>query len=49
MPAIDPTEIDTIVVPALEEGFKETFIGENMWRAVHLHSSMQPKLKYVTA
>ena len=48
-PAIDPTEIDTIVVPAREEGFKETFIGENMWRAVRIHSSMQPKLKYVAA
>ena len=48
-PAIDPTEIDTIVVPEREEGFKETFIGENMWRAVRIHSSMQPKLKYVAA
>lgn len=46
-PAIDPSEIDTIVVPAREEGFKETFLGENMWRAVRIHSSMQPKLKYV--
>ncbi len=48
-PSIDPTEIDTIVVPAREEGFKETFLGENMWRAVRIHSSMQPKIKYVAA
>jgi hypothetical protein len=46
-PAIDPSEIDTIVVPARKEGFKETFIGENMWRAVRIHSSMLPKIRYV--
>ena len=26
---IDPAEIDTIVVPAKDDGFEETFIGEN--------------------
>lgn len=48
-PAIDPAEIDTIVVPAREDGFKETFLGENMWRAVRIHSSMIPKIRYVAA
>ncbi len=48
-PSIDPGEIDTIVVPAREEGFRETFLGENMWRAVRIHSSMIPKLRYVAA
>ena len=33
-PAIDPSEIDTIIVPAREDGFRETFLGENMWRAI---------------
>lgn len=46
-PAIDPEEIDTLVVPAREEGFKETFLGENMWRAVRIHSSMLPKIRYL--
>jgi hypothetical protein len=46
-PAIDPSEIDTIVVPAREEGFRETFIGENMWRAIRIHQSMIPKIRYI--
>ena len=48
-PAMDPAEIDTIVVPAREDGFKETFLGENMWRAIRIHSSMIPKIRYVAA
>jgi hypothetical protein len=46
-PAMDPSEIDTIVVPAREERFKELFIGQNMWRAVRIHSSMIPKIRYL--
>jgi hypothetical protein len=46
-PSIDPAEIDTIVVPARKEGFEETFLIENMWWAVRIHSSMIPKIKYV--
>ena len=48
-PAIDPSEIDTIVVPAREDGFRETFLGENMWRAIRIHSSMIPKIRYLAA
>jgi len=44
---IDPAEIDTIVVPAREEGFRETFIAENRWYAIRIHSSMVPKIKYI--
>ncbi len=46
-PAIDPSEIDTLVVPAREDGFKDTFLGENMWRQVRIHSSMIPRIKHV--
>lgn len=46
---IDTAEIDTIVVPAQEDGFQETFIGENCWYAVRIHSSMIPKIKYIAA
>jgi hypothetical protein len=46
-PAMDPSEIDTIVVPAREEGFRDVFLGENMWRAIRMHSSMIPKIRYV--
>jgi hypothetical protein len=45
---LDPSEVDTVVVPAREDGFLETFLGENCWYAVRVHSSMVPKLKYVS-
>jgi len=44
---IDPSEIDTIVVPARDEGFNETFLGENRWYQIRISSSMIPKLKYI--
>lgn len=47
--ATDPAEIDTIVVPAREEGFQEAFIGEHKWWAIRIHSSMIPKIKYIAA
>ncbi|MFA5865896.1 MAG: hypothetical protein WC975_14585 [Phycisphaerae bacterium] len=46
---VDPSEIDTIVVPAREDGFKETFIGENCWHEIRIHPSMIPKIKYIAA
>jgi hypothetical protein len=46
---IDPSEIDTIVVPAREDGFKEVFIGENCWYQIRIHSSMIPKIKHIAA
>lgn len=48
-PSLDPAEIDTIVVPAREEGFKETFLGEDCWYKIRIHSSMIPRIKYVAA
>ena len=48
-PAIDPSQIDTIVVPAKEDGFREVFLGENRWWAIRIHASMIPKLKYIAA
>jgi len=46
---VDPAEIDTIVVPAKQEGFQETFIGENRWYQIRIHSSMVPRIKYIAA
>jgi hypothetical protein len=46
-PAIDPSEIDTIVVPARSEGFQEVFLSENCWYAIRIHSSMIPKIRYI--
>lgn len=47
--AADIGELDTIVVPAREEGFQETFLGENRWYAVRMHSSMIPQIKHIAA
>lgn len=46
---LDPAELDTIVVPAREDGFIETFLGENRWWQIRIHSSMIPKIKYIAA
>jgi len=46
---IDPSEINTIVVPARKDGFEETFIGENCWYSIRIHTSMIHKIKYIAA
>ena len=47
--AADIGDLDTIVVPAREEGFQETFLGENRWYAIRIHSSMIPQIKHIAA
>lgn len=47
--AVEATDIDTVVVPAREEGFKETFLGENRWYAVRIHGMIRPQIKYIAA
>lgn len=44
---VDVSELDTVVVPAREDGFVETFLGENCWHAVRIHSSMIPQIKHI--
>jgi hypothetical protein len=46
---IDISDIDTIVVPAREDGFKEVFIDKNCWYSIRINSSMIPKVKYIAA
>ncbi len=43
------SDIDTIVIPAREDGFNDVFINENCWYAIRLNSSMIPKIKYIAA
>lgn len=43
----DTEELDTVVVPAREEGFEEVFIGEHRWYSVRLHGLMRPQIKYI--
>lgn len=46
---VDPSELDTVVVPAQEDGFMETFLGENRWYEIRIHSSMVSRIKYIAA
>jgi hypothetical protein len=43
------SDIDTVVVPAHEAGFQETFLGEDEWRSIRMHGSMRPQIKYIAA
>ena len=38
---------DTIVVPAREDGFLETFLGENRWYAIRINKAKLPQIKYI--
>ena len=40
-------DVDTIVVPAKEEGFNKVFLGQNEWYSVRIHGSMIPQIKYI--
>lgn len=42
-------EIDTVVVPAREDGFKKVFLGENRWYEIRMHHSVIPRMKYIAA
>jgi hypothetical protein len=46
---VDISDIDTIVIPAKEDGFNDVFINQNRWYAIRLNASMIPKVKYVAA
>ncbi len=42
-------DVDTIVVPAWPDGFKEVFLGENRWHQIRIHGVMRPQIKYIAA
>ncbi len=42
-------EIDTVVVPAYEEGFKKVFLGQNCWYEIRIASERLDKIKYIAA
>lgn len=41
--------LDTIVVPANEDGFEEVFLGEKCWYAIRIGSEMLSHIKYIAA
>lgn len=49
MPSTDLDDLDTIVVPARDEGFKEVFIGEKRWYQIRISAAMLNKIKYIAA
>jgi regulator of RNase E activity RraB len=44
---VDTSDIDTVVVPARDEGFEETVLSEHRWYQVRLQASMIPKIKHL--
>lgn len=40
-------QLDTVVVPAHEDGFIETFLGENRWYAIRMHDTIRPQIRYL--
>ena len=44
---LKPEELNTVVVPAREEGFEKEFLGNNCWYSIRIHASMIDKLKYI--
>lgn len=49
-PISAPTgELDTIVVPAKEEGFTRVFLGEDCWYAIRIRGGALTKIKWIAA
>lgn len=44
---VDTADVDTVVVPARDEGFEETMLGEHRWYKVRLQTSKIPKIKHL--
>ncbi len=47
--SVDVDELDTIVVPAVEDGFQKAFLQSDAWWAIRISSSMIDKIKYIAA
>ena len=45
----DADELDTIVVPAREDGFNEEFLNNDRWNAIRISGAMLDKIKYIAA
>ncbi len=45
--SISQDDIDTVVVPAREDGFQDVFLKENRWYAIRIHGTMRPQIKHI--
>ncbi|QFU77839.1 GIY-YIG nuclease family protein [Halioglobus maricola] len=43
------TTLDTIIVPAQQDGFNEVFVGENCWYAIRIGGGKLKDIKYIAA
>lgn len=48
-PGLPADDRNTIIVPAQDDGFHATFIGEKCWHAIRISGGMLPRIKYVAA
>ena len=46
---VSANELDTIVIPAREEGFERVFIEENRWHEIRISPTMLDRIKYIAA
>lgn len=46
-PIMNPDEIDTVVVPAREDGMQEVFLDKNCWYAVRIHGAVRSQIRYI--
>ena len=44
---VEPSEMDVIVCPAREDGFKEVFLQEHRWFKIRVNPSKIPSIKYL--
>ena len=50
LPAVeDADQLDTIIVPARDDGFTEEFINNKRWYAIRISSAMIDKIKYIAS
>ena len=45
----DRSDMDTVVVPAHEEGFQKEFLNEDRFYAIKISPDMIPQIKYIAA
>jgi hypothetical protein len=46
---VGKTQLDTVIVPARQDGFEEVFLGQNCWYAIRIAGGMLDKIKYIAA
>jgi hypothetical protein len=46
-PIMSPEDIDTVVVPAHEDGLQEVFLEKNCWYSVRIRGAVRSQIKYI--